>query len=134
MQDGKTYLDTQLIDGMRRLIDDEVLASLLAEFVRLLEATRAELDQIPHDSVEAVRFLAVKLRGSASEYGATSLADLARTMEQALQTSSHNAVDWRLLLRAEMGEAMRACRQEIERLDANPAVQPALRLVARNSR
>lgn len=134
MQDGKTYLDTQLIEGMRQLIDDEVLSSLLAEFVRLLEATRAELDQIPHDSVEAVRFLAVKLRGSASEYGAIRLADLARTMEQALRASSHNAIDWRLLLRAEIGEAIRACRQEIERLDSNPVSQPALRLVSRNSR
>lgn len=134
MQDGKTYLDIQLIEGMRQVIDDEVLSSLLAEFVRLLECTRAELDEIPHDSVESVRFLAVKLRGSASEYGAIRLAELARTMEQALQTSAHNAVDWRLLLRAEIGEAIRACRQEIERLDANPVVQPTLRLVSRNSR
>jgi HPt (histidine-containing phosphotransfer) domain-containing protein len=131
MQDGKTYLDSQLFEGMRQLIDDDVLSALLAEFVRMLETTRAELDQIPHESVEAIRFLAVKLRGSASEYGAIRLADLARTMEQALRTSSHNAVDWRLLLRAEISEAIRACRQEIERLDANPAAQPGLRLVSR---
>ncbi len=62
MQDGRIYLDEQLIDGLRKTIDDRVVASLLAEFIAMLEAVRSELDSIPSDAVDAVRFLAVKPR------------------------------------------------------------------------
>ncbi len=130
MQDSRTYLDEQLIDGLRKTIDDKVVASLLAEFIAMLEAVRSQLDRTPPDSVEAARFLAVKLRGSAAEYGAIRLAEVARTMEQALLTSSKNVVDWRLLLRAEIGDTILAFRHEIRRLGAIPAPGPRLKLVS----
>lgn len=130
MQDGNIYLDEQLIDGLRQTIDDKAVANLLAEFIAMLEAVRSELDRMPHESVEAVRFIAVKLRGSAAEYGAVRLAEVARTMEQALLTSSKNVVDWRLLLRAEIGDTIQAFRQKIRRLGAMPAPGPRLKLVS----
>jgi hypothetical protein len=77
-----------------------------------------------------VQFLAVKLRGTASEYGANRLAEIARTMEQNLREGSRNAVDWRLLLRAEINETIVAYRNVTGRLQSMPATEPKLKLVS----
>ena len=124
------HIDIDLIENMRFVFDDVVLIGLLQEFAKYLQQTRDELNAIPQECTEAVRFLAVKLRGTASEYGANRLADIARTMEQSLKERSRNAVDWRLLLRAEIDETVIAYRSMISRLQSMPTTEPKLKLVS----
>ena len=46
---------------MRVVFDDVILISLLEEFVKSLHNMRNDLDGLPQDCNDAVRFLAVKL-------------------------------------------------------------------------
>jgi hypothetical protein len=124
------HIDIDLIENMRLVFDDATLIDLLQQFANYLQQTRNELNEIPHECNEVVRFLAVKLRGTASEYGANRLADIARTMEQNLREGSRNAVDWRLLLRAEIDETIVAYRNVTDRLQSMPATEPKLKLVS----
>ncbi|MEE4237484.1 MAG: Hpt domain-containing protein [Anderseniella sp.] len=124
------HIDIELLERMRIVFDDVILVGLLGEFVRSLQSMRNDLDDIPQECTEAVRFLAVKLRGTASEYGANRLAEIARTMEQSLRQGSRNAVDWRLLLRAEIDETVVAYRNMISRLQSMPVTVPKLKLVS----
>ncbi len=130
MNTSSLHIDIDLIESMRPVFDDATLIDLLQEFASYLEQTRNELNEIPQECNEAVRFLAVKLRGTASEYGANRLADIARTMEQSLREGSRNAVDWRLLLRAEIDETIVAYRNMIRRLQSMPVTEPKLKLVS----
>ena len=129
MQTMTPHVDVDLIDRMRNVFDDELLASLLESFIESLRSLSPELDELPRDSVAEVRFLAIKLCGTASEYGAVRLTDVARTMEQALRTSPHNVIDWRLLLRAEIDQTIRVYDQVIDRLRLQPERQTTLQLV-----
>ena len=129
MQTMTPHVDVDLIDRMRNVFDDELLASLLESFIDTLRSLSPELDQLPRDSVVQVRCLAIKLRGTASEYGAVRLTDVARTMEQALRCSPHNVIDWRLLLRAEIDQTIRLYGKVIDRLRLQPERQTTLQLV-----
>lgn len=51
-------------------------------------------------------------------------------MEQSLREGSRNAVDWRLLLRAEIDETIVAYRNMIRRLQSMPVTEPKLKLVS----
>ena len=124
------HIEIDLIENMRLVFDDAPLIDLLQEFANYLQQTRNELNEIPQECNEAVRFLAVKLRGTASEYGANRLADIARMMEQNLREGLRNAVDWRLLLRAEISETIVAYRNITGRLQNMPAIEPKLKLVS----
>ena len=124
------HINIDLIESMRLVLDDATLIDLFQEFSNYLQQTRDEINEIPQDCTEAVRFLAVKLRGTASEYGAERLANIARTMEQSLREGPRNAVDWRLLLRAEIGETIIAYRNVADRLQTMPATEPKLKLVS----
>lgn len=130
MNTPSPHIDIDLIENMRSVFDDVVLIGLLEEFVKSLQQTRDELDKIPQDCTDAVRFQAVKLRGTASEYGAKRLAQIARTMEQSLKEGSRNAVDWRLLLRAEIAETISLYRDMIKRLQTMPVANPKLKLAS----
>jgi hypothetical protein len=130
MNTPSPHIDIDLIENMRSVFDDVVLISLLEEFVKSLQQTRDELDKTPQDCTDAVRFQAVKLRGTASEYGANRLAQIARTMEQSLKEGSRNAVDWRLLLRAEIAETISLYRDMIGRLRTMPVANPKLKLAS----
>jgi hypothetical protein len=131
MKTPSSHINLDLIDSMRLVFDDATLIGLLEEFASYLQQTRKELDEIRQDCAEAVRFLAVKLRGTASEYGANRLADIARTMEQSLREGARNAVDWRLLLRGEIDETIVAYRSMTGRLQSMPVAEPRLKLVSR---
>lgn len=124
------HINIDLIENMRLVFDDATLIDLLQEFASYLQQTRNELNEVPQECNEAVRFLAVKLRGTASEYGANRLAEIARTMEQSLREGSRNAVDWRLLLRAEIDESIVAYRSMTGRLQSMPVTEPKLKLVS----
>ncbi len=130
MQTETPHIDVDLIDRMRNVFDDNLLASLLEAFISTLRSVRPELDQLAGEQVDEARFLAIKLRGTASEYGAMRMSEIARTMEQALQLNPVNAVDWRLLLRAEIDETIRVYEQVIVRLRLLPEGQPTQRLFA----
>ena len=130
MKTPSPHIDIDLIENMRSILDDMVVVGLLEEFVKSLQQTRDELDKTPQDSTDAVRFQSVKLRGMASEYGANRLAQIARTMEQSLKQGSRNAVDWRLLLRAEIDETISLYRDMIGRLRTMPAANPKLKLAS----
>lgn len=123
------HIDVDLIERMRTVFDDVVLASLLEAFIETLHSWNPELEQLPRDSVAEVRFLAIKLRGTASEYGAVRLTDVARTMEQALRANPQNVIDWRLLLSAEIDQTIRLYDQVIHRLRMQPERQSTLQLV-----
>jgi HPt (histidine-containing phosphotransfer) domain-containing protein len=129
MQTETPHINVDLIDRMRNVFDDNVLASLLESFIETLRSLSPELDQLPRDSVVQVRCLAIKLRGTASEYGAVRLTDVARTMEQALRDSPHNVIDWRLLLLAEIDMTIGLYEQVINRLRVQPERQTTLQLV-----
>jgi HPt (histidine-containing phosphotransfer) domain-containing protein len=130
MNTPSPHIDIDFIENMRSILDDMVVVGLLEEFVKSLQQTRDELDKTPQDSTDAVRFQAVKFRGMASEYGANRLAQIARTMEQSLKQGSRNAVDWRLLLRAEIDETISLYRDMIGRLQTMPAANPKLKLAS----
>ena len=130
MNTPSPHIDIDLIESMRLVFDDATLVDLLQGFADYLQQTRDELDEIPQECNEAVQFLAVKLRGTASEYGANRLAEIARTMEQNLREGSRNAVDWRLLLRAEIDETIVAYRNVTGRLQHMPVAEPKLKLVS----
>jgi chemotaxis protein histidine kinase CheA len=130
MNTPSPHIDTDFLENMRYVFDDVVLIGLLEEFIKYLQQTRDELDKTPQDSTDAVRFQAVKLRGTASEYGANRLAEIARTMEQSLKEGSRNAVDWRLLLRAEINETISSYRDMIGRLRTMPVTNPKLKLAS----
>ncbi len=124
------HIQLEFIERMQLVCDATVLIRLLEEFVRSLQSTRKELDDVPQDCTEAVRFMAVKLRGTASEYGAHRLAEVARTMEQSLKQGSRNVIDWRLLLRSEIDDTITAYRHAIEQLEFMPASEAKLRLIS----
>ncbi len=124
------HIELEFIERMQLVCDDCVLISLLEEFIRCLQSTRTDLERMPHHSSDAVRFLGVKLRGTASDYGASRLADIARTMEQSLKHGSRNVIDWRLLLRSEIDETINAYQHAIEQLEFMPAPEPMLRLIS----
>jgi hypothetical protein len=124
------HINVDLIERMQIVFDDIILISLLEEFVQLLQIMRSDFDEIPQDCNDALLFLSVKLRGAASEYGANRLVEIARTMERSLKDSPRNAVDWRLLLRAEIDETIGAYRGMIELLRCMPLVEPRLKLVS----
>jgi HPt (histidine-containing phosphotransfer) domain-containing protein len=128
MQTETPHINVDLIDRMRNVFDDNVLASLLESFIETLRSLSPELDQLPRDSVVQVRCLAIKLRGTASEYGAVRLADVARTMEQAPRDSPHNVIDWRLLLLCEIDTTIGLYEQVINRLRVQPERQTTLQL------
>ena len=123
------HIDVDLIERMQVVFDDVILISLLEEFVRSLHGSRNDLDELAQDCNDAVRFLAVKLRGTASEYGASRLADIARMMERSLKEGSRNAVNWRLLLRSEIDGTISAYRRMIGLLKGMPVVEPQPKLV-----
>lgn len=131
MNTPSPHIDIDLIENMRSVFDDMVVVGLLEEFINSLQQARDELDKTPQDCTDAVRFQAVKMRGTASEYGANRLSQIARTMEQSLKEGSRNAVDWRLLLRAEIDETISLYRDMIGRLRTMPAANPKLKLASR---
>ena len=130
MKTLSSHIDIDLIERMRIVFDDIVLISLLEDFVKSLQSVQADLDSIPLEDTESVRFMSVRLRGTACEYGANRLVEIARTMEQSLKQGAPNAMDWRLLLRAEIAGAVTNYRDLIARIRGLPATESRPKLVA----
>ena len=115
MQPSAPIIDIKRIDEMSMMFGYDVTAALLQEFVTMLQTTRSQLDEQPGKTAESLKFLAIKLRGTACEYGASRLVETARLIERSVLVGSEDLVDWRLRLKAEIDATVKIYEDQIIR-------------------
>ena len=115
MQSSAPIIDIKRIDEMSMAFGHDVVAALLQEFITMLQTTRSQLEKQPGETAESLKFLAVKLRGTACEYGACRLVETARLIERSVLDGAEDLVDWRLRLKAEIDATVKSFEDQIIR-------------------